>query len=48
MTVESRERMVEIVKVGVLGGEEGVEQYVEEAMFGEINKEQVLGAVNTL
>lgn len=28
--------MVEIVEVGVLGGDERVEQYAEEAMFGEI------------
>jgi hypothetical protein len=34
--------MVEIVEVGVLGGEEGVEQYVEEAMFEEVDKEQEL------
>jgi hypothetical protein len=36
----SSERRVEIVEVGVLGGKEGlVEQYVEEAMFGEIIKD---------
>jgi hypothetical protein len=39
MSVVSSERRVEIVEVGELGGKEGVEeQYVEEAMFGEIIK----------